>query len=231
MTILDAVFLLSLILGGSYMVATLIMGGLQQIGADLVHGVDGGAHDVGAFGHDAGTIGAADIGGAHDPGAGALDHGMGMDAGAAADSPGVDAGHHHTSLMAFINPMFVASFFFGFGGVGYLSRLMGLGAGASLGAAAVSGLAIWWSAALLVLHMFGRNQATSHVRQSELAGARGTVTAPIEGKKPGMVSCVSAGTRQTFRAVTEDDESIPTGARVRIRKVENNTALVVRIDK
>ena len=78
--------------------------------------------------------------------------------------------------------------------------------------------------------IFGAGEATSHNRRESVVGLRASVTAPIEGARPGMVSYTVSGARQSLRAITEDEEPIPMGATVRIRKIDQNTALVMRID-
>ena len=70
----------------------------------------------------------------------------------------------------------------------------------------------------------------SGYRRDELVGLRAHVIAPIAGSQPGMISYTAAGSRQSIRAITDEDESIPNGVVVRIRRIENHTAHVTRID-
>ena len=63
-----------------------------------------------------------------------------------------------------------------------------------------------------------------------MAGVSGKITANVAGGKPGMVSYVVGGSRQSLPAVSEEEETIPTGSAVRIRRVVNNTAYVVRVE-
>src|SRR5687767_4167663 len=193
------------------------MGGLSDVAGHL-HLGDAGAHagDLGAHGGGDASI------------AMSADHGdLGVDHGHGANG---DAGHHHFSLLTFLSPLQVASFFFGFGALGVLTRIQKMALIPSAGYAAIGGLLTWAAAYLILTQMFGKSQGTSHSRREEMIGLRAQVIAPIAGERPGMVAYTVAGTRQSLPAITEDEEPIPMGATVRIRKVRGNTASVVRID-
>jgi hypothetical protein len=240
---LDAVFWTCLLLGGGYTLITLVLGGVGQM-----HGAgDAGAVDSGAI-----HIGASDAG-AFDTGtvdAGSFDtgsiHAGGVDAGVDASATGIDGGvHGHDAtghqgtgatdgapvrihLMSYMNPMAVAGFLLGFGGIGIMSRSQGAGALTSIAGGFLGGYALWLSAYLLVTRVFATARGTSHYRPGDVIGASGIVSAPISPGKPGMISLTVAGSRQSIRAiVVYDDEVVPVGATVRIRRLEHGTAHVV----
>ncbi len=124
--------------------------------------------------------------------------------------------------------MAISGLLLGFGGIGVLARMMKAAPGASAVAGAIGGIAMWYSAWFLIAKVFGES-GTSHTRREDILGLKGTVTAPISGNRPGMVSLTVGGTRQQVRAVTEDEEPIPVGAEVRIRRLDNHTAQVIRL--
>ena len=219
---LDLAFWFCLMLGGAYTLVSLVLSGASQLGDQ---GMDPGAHHAVVHG-DAGDLDA----GTHTAGGtGHAGEALTTDAGAH------DAAHaHHEggfNILHYLSPLAVAGFLLGFGGVGVAVRLMGAAAWPSTVAATAGGLGLWLIAYLIITRVFVQAAGTSHYRQEELAGRRGLVTATIEGGKPGMICYTITGTRQTVRAISEDPaESIPTGSAVRIRRIENNTAVVTRID-
>lgn len=234
---IDILFWACLMLGGAYTLLNLLMGGLTHAAGHAGH-----AGHIGHIGHDLhlphGHIGHAGAHAAH----GAASHG------GHAHAPHAE-GHAHAhgqhgqqgaadleepgpriDILAWLNPMAVAGFLLGFGGVGVMAR--GLGAhplAASLFGTA-GGYGLWLLAYLVITRFFGAAEGTSHYTRQDVIGLRGQVTAPIDGARPGMVACTVAGARQTVRAISDDEEPIPTGATVRIRKIENNTAHVMRIE-
>jgi membrane protein implicated in regulation of membrane protease activity len=129
-----------------------------------------------------------------------------------------------------VNPTFLSCLLFGFGGLGVLCRFLKMETQQSLIWAAAGGLGFYMFAYMFVGKVFGAGTATSHNRRDSLVGLRAQVTAPIDGSRPGMVSYTVSGARQSLRAITDDEEAIPSGAMVRIRKVEANTVHVMRID-
>jgi membrane protein implicated in regulation of membrane protease activity len=128
--------------------------------------------------------------------------------------------------------MAVSGFLLGFGGGGVVSGML-FPAATSLERLLIGGATgwgLWLVAWLIVTRMFGGAEGTSHNVRADLVGMRAQVTTRIEGAKPGMVAYEVAGQRQVLRAITDDDEPIPTGAAVRIRRVDESTALVMRIE-
>jgi len=124
----------------------------------------------------------------------------------------------------------MASFLAGFGWAGILSRMLGAGVIGSTLWAGLGGWLTWLMTYSLVMSMFSKAGASSHYRSEDVVGIRGNVTTPIDGMRPGMVSYTMSGTHQTIRAISEDNEQIPSGVEVRIRKIENQMAHVVRVD-
>lgn len=227
---LDILFLACLMLGGMYMAFTLLMGGLSHAAGTIGHHVGDVIHIPHHFG-DAG----AHAHGHADAGHAGHHHGHHGDA----HHHGDPHGDHHASedggrnfqLMAYLNPSLLAGFFFGFGGLGVVAHLaLKLSLAVSVGAAAAGGLTCWYAAYMFVTRVFGRTGGTSHNRREDLVGSRARVTAPIAGKQPGMIAFTIAGARQTVRAITAEEEAIPVGTDVRIRRIEENTVVVSRID-
>ncbi|HSV73678.1 MAG TPA: NfeD family protein [Chthonomonadales bacterium] len=218
---LDMAFWFCLMLGGVYTLVSLVLSGASQV---VDHGADAGsAHSIG---HAEAGVGAADAHGhvpATDPGEALAHHG----------SHGATQAHHEGgfNLLQYVSPLAVAGFLLGFGGVGVAARMMGLAVWPSLVCATAGGLGLWLIAYLIITRIFVQATGTSHYRQDELVGRRGLVLASIEGRRPGMVCYTITGSRQTVRAVSEDpDEALPAGTAVRIRRMENNTAFVSKID-
>jgi len=226
---LDILFWACLMLGGGYTLFTLLMGGFSHAVGHAAHIGDAlhvpHIHDLVGHGH------AGEAAGGHASHASQAGH--------------VDSAHHHGdshqqleseggrfNVFQYLNPMSVAGFLLGFGGGGIVSGLLfpGGSSGARLVSGALSGWALWLIAYLIATRLFGDAEGTSHNRREDVIGLRATVNAPISGLRPGMVSYVVGGTRQSLRAVTDDEESIPVGAQVRIRRITNNTANVMRID-
>ena len=79
--------------------------------------------------------------------------------------------------------------------------------------------------------VFGGAETTSHNTWDDLIGLYAEVTAAIDVGKPGLISFTVAGARQTSKAVSNEEEIIPRGASVRIRKIENHTAIVTPVNE
>jgi membrane protein implicated in regulation of membrane protease activity len=234
---LDILYWACLMLGGAYTLVTLLMGGLSHAFGDAGHHVGDSPHlshdlDIGGH-HHAGDVGTGDVGHAdvaHADAAPGDGH-----------APDTADAHHHGDhdgdgndtfhLFSYLNPMSVSCFSVGFGGAGIISGMLGVKGLVSLLFAGASGWGLWFVAYCLLLRMFASSQGTSHHRQADLIGIRAHVTAPISGLKPGMICYTVAGTRQSIRAITDDEEPIPVGAAVRIRRIENNTAFVMRLEE
>lgn len=232
---IDLLFLVCALLGGGYMVATILMGGLSHAAGHVAHG--GGFHglhvghgDAGGHGAHAANGGAGHAAHSGHAEAGGHAHGHGHDADNSGDSADPDDTPSRFSFLPQINPMLLSGFLLGFGGIALASRGMHFGHGPAALAGAMGGVMLYWVASLIVVRVFGNAQGTSHNRREDLAGLRGLVTAPIDGQRPGMICYVVMGTRQSMRAVTEDGVSIPAGAAVILRRVEGSTAYVTPLD-
>jgi membrane protein implicated in regulation of membrane protease activity len=197
MSPLDIVFWSCFMLGGGYLLVSVLLGGVSDV--------------MGLVGGDGAAAGGAEGGSA--------------DAG--------DSGHSHTGghahLLSLLSPLYVSALLAGFGGVGLVSRYLQMPAASAIAFAALGGFATWGSAWYTLTQVFGKAQGTSHNRQEELIGRKAVVSTAIAGSSPGMVTLEIAGSRQSVRAITDDDETIPNGAVVRIRKIEKSTVHVVRI--
>lgn len=211
---LDILFVACLALGGIYTLFTLVMGGLHDIGGNHFEaGTTDSTFDASDLSHDIGTD--VDL---HADGHG-IEHG----------DAGGESGHFH--FLSYLAPAAVAGFLLGFGGIGFICRMLGVPYIPSALGALTGGLALWLGAYAFITKFVGASQASSHYRRDELVGLRGKVTAPIEGSRPGMVAFNVAGRRQLLRAITEEEDAIPMGANVRIRIIKDNVARVVRLDE
>lgn len=248
---LDIFYLACLMLGGVYTLVTLFMGGLSHAAGHLGHtihlpGLDQGHHIGDAAGHIHVGHAGHHVDAGHAPAHGhapASGHAHGHADGTHTESRG-DLAHLHPhadhaidgegggfNLLQYLNPMSVAGFLLGFGGAGFLSHTLGAHTTASLLFAGAGGWGLWLMAYLIVTRVFARAGGTSHNKREDIVGLRANVIAPITGAQPGTVSYIVGGTRQSLRAISEDEELIPVGSTVRIRKVDANTAHVMRIDQ
>ena len=236
---LDILYWVCLALGGMYTIATVLMGGISHVAGHA--GQIGDALHLPQLGHHVHTghvVPSADHAGhtgvPHDGGHTGNGH-------VAQPQDGRTAGGHMDvhlhpehgggfSLLSYLNPMSVAGFLLGFGGAGVGARMLGVPIQASLLYSGAGGIGIYTGAYLILSKLFVNSQATSHNRRDQLVGIRAQVTAPIAGSLPGMVSYTIAGSRQSVSAVTEDEEPIPVGAVVRIRRIEGHRVQVMRID-
>lgn len=227
---MDVVFWAALALGGIYFGAVMLLGGLSHAGSHLHHIADIGADHIahiGGHGHGAGH----GNGHAHaDAGHQGHDGHHGQH-----DSHHGDHGHEaemqRTSILAYLNPTLISAFFLGFGLLGVISRSsLGLNLLYSTLVASIGGLTLWGSCQQLILRMFIQAQGTSHVRQQNLVGTRATVTVQITGRQPGMVQFTASGTRMSLRAVADDEEAIQVGTKVKVRRIDSGTALVVPVE-
>lgn len=237
---LDIAFWACLMLGGGYMAAIILMGGVSHAVGDVA------GHVGDALGMNGGHVGHADVGhidaGHADAGqadAGHADAGdLDVAHGDQGDAHGTDVqhdggqAHHHAApnLLLFVSPMSLASFCAGFGLLGVAARLAGAGLVGSTLWALAGGLGLWWAGYFVISRFFAASGGTSHNRQEELVGLRARVTVPIEGERPGMVCYTITGARQSVRAITDGSETIPVGATVRIKRIHANTAYVTRIE-
>ncbi len=235
---LDIFFWACLMLGGVYTLFNLFMGGLSHAAGHVSH--IGHAlhipHVPDLAGHISGHAEAAHTaGGVHAPPA----HGHAglTDSHAHPHAPhahgSIEEGGLRFNLLAYLNPMSVAGFLVGFGGAGALIGLLNpeVGLALRLAFSITSGWGLWLLSYLLITRVFGFAEGTSHNLQEQCIGLPANVTAPINGSHPGMISYAVAGSRQTLRAITDNDEQIAVGSIVRIRRINANTAYVTAVDQ
>lgn len=240
---LDIVFWACLMLGGAYTVVTLLMGGISHASGHVGH--IGDTLHIPHVGdmlghHHAGHIGPAHGGHAH-AGSGHATHADSAHHAAQLSTDSQNQTSQHLemhvhadgdgfNIFQYLNPMSVAGFLLGFGGSGVASRMLGAHPAAATLYGLAGGGGMWLLAYLVIAKVFGASEGTSHNVREELIGTRAQVTSRIAGSQPGMVAYIVSGARQSLRAVSDDDDPIPVGAAVRIRRIESNTARVTRID-
>jgi len=228
---MDLVFWSCLALGSAYTIATVALGSISHIAGHAGHAGDIG-HGHAEFGHGHAH---ASVGG-HLP----QGHAQAVSGEQEAQHTAIGAATSPPSqtlsptialarIGAYLSPMSVAGFLIGFGGGGVAARVLGASAALSTLFACVGGMSLYWVAWILITRFFGGAQASSHFCQEDAVGLRATVIAPIEGRRPGMITCVIGGTRQRIRAICDDEEAFPVGSVVRIRRIERETAHVSRV--
>ncbi|MGC8669321.1 MAG: NfeD family protein [Chthonomonadales bacterium] len=232
---LDLVFWSCLALGSAYTLVTVVLGSVSHIAGhaghagDLMHGHGEAAGGI-VHGHGHAAVAAHP---AHGHGEAVSTENQSAEGaiGAAASPPAqsVFPGTALARAAAYLSPMSAAGFLIGFGGGGVSARALGSGPAPSLLYACAGGMGLYWVAWTVITRFFGAAQASSHFCQEDAVGLRATVIAPIEGGRPGMIGCVIAGTRQRVRAVSDEQEVIPVGSIVRIRRIEHETAHVTRV--
>ncbi len=152
--------------------------------------------------------------------------GHGVDHGADA---GLDHGADHGDLPSPFNPLVIASAITTFGAAGLIGTL-GLGFGNilslffALGLAGVVGAAIFFGVVKL---MYGE-ESDSTFSQNDLIGVEAEVITPVPKNGLGEVVCSIRGIRYNLTAKNDCEESIQKGEKVRIKEVENNTAIITK---
>lgn len=220
-------------LGSAYTLISLLIGGLSHsahvhhVGGDIAHSANGHIHTIGehsATGTDTGNVHLSHphIGhqaSGHQAGGNASPNGNGLD----------NEQQTHLNILHYIDPMSVSGFLLGFGGAGILSHSVHASLIFGLLSALSAGGAMWAGAWLLINRVFGAANTSSHNVLEDLIGLNAQVTAPISQDHPGMICYVVAGSRQTIRAINEEEGVIPPGTDVRIHRLDNNVAKVMRI--
>jgi membrane protein implicated in regulation of membrane protease activity len=226
-------------LGGAYTVVTLLMGGISHASGHVGH--IGDTLHIPHVGDMLGHHHVGHIGPAHGGHSGHTTHADSGHHTGHGNSDAQIAARQHVELhvhgegdgfniFQYLNPMSVAGFLLGFGGSGVASRMLGAHPTTATLCGLAGGGGLWLLAYLVITRVFGASEGTSHNKREELIGTRAQVTALIAGSQPGMVAYVVSGSRQSLRAVSDDDDPIPVGAAVRIRRIESNTARVTRVD-
>lgn len=246
---LDVFYVVALLLGGGYSLVSILMGGVSHVAHVAGHlgsvGGEAGAHaahvgDAHTGATPAGHAGHVGEAAAHGAVHGAAHHGH-LDLGHHAHHG--DAAHHGSdqgdsgdaedesgrmNILAYLSPTLLAGLLLGIGTGGLASRLAGVQPAPSLAFAGGGGALLWGSAYLIVTKLFGGAQGSSHTHRDDALGMPATVTVPIAGSKPGIISLVLAGTHQSMRAVSDDGKPIPVGAQVRVRRIAGGTAIVTQ---
>ncbi len=230
MSPLDIIYWTCLMLGGGYTLITLLTGSLSHAAGHLGHAghslhMPHGSHHVGIHG----TSGhAGHVGHSSHVGHGGSDvahhsHGSG-------DATEPIAEGARFNPLELLNIPAMSSFMLGFGGIGVVTRSLGFHVRLSLVYATAAGFGLWSLAWWIVKRLFGDAEGTSHNTWDDVIGLRAEVSAPIEGMKSGTVAYTVGGSRQTAKAISEEEELIPKGSIVRIRKIENHTVTVSRVE-
>ncbi|MBI4674619.1 MAG: NfeD family protein [Chloroflexi bacterium] len=163
-----------------------------------------------------------DLSGAHLPG------GAELPATAHVDIGTPDA--HQVSLLS-LSPITIAMFITSFGGIGLIATLgFGMDGGVSVVVAVIGSVIVGIISHFLFFYLFIAPQASSALKESDILGHIGEVTAPIPGNSVGEIAYVSMGERHTATARSADGTAIPRGATVKIEKMAG-TAVIVRIHK
>ncbi len=229
MSPLDIIYWSCLMLGGGYTLMTLLTGSLSHAAGHMGHGAHNlhmphGGHHFGAHGtsshapvHPGTSSHAGQLAGHHSDGSG----------GDAYEPEAVGA---RFNIFQLLNIPAISGFLMGFGGIGAVTRSVGFGGKLSLVYAFAAGIGLWVVAWWMITRVFGTAEGTSHNTWDDVIGLRAEVSAPIEGLKPGTVAYTVGGSRQSAKAISEDEALIPKGASVRIRRIENHTAIVSRVD-
>ena len=221
-------------LGGGYTLLNLLMGGLSHAAGHVGHigHTLQVPHLPEIAGHVHGHAGATHAAGGAHAGHANTPHSHAVPKGSSHSHGEIEEAGARFNVLAYLNPLAVAGFLLGFGGIGVLTGMLypGLQPGLRAASGAVAGWFLWLAAYLIATRVFGGAEGTSHNLREQLVGARAEVTVSIVGARPGMVAYTVAGSRQVLRAITEEDDSIPIGAAVRIRRVDGATAHVTRID-
>ncbi len=146
------------------------------------------------------------------------------------DAHGGDAHHHADADLDFklLSLQGLTAFFMVFG-------LVGLAMSRGSGFLAVPSVVVGLLAGGLVVFVlkkmfqgFGKLQHSGTLELKNAIGQEGTVYLTIPGNEPGKVNVVIQGRLQLFDALSQDQEKIETGARVKVIDLTNGNVLVVR---
>lgn len=116
------------------------------------------------------------------------------------------------------------SFFLMFGLVGLATR-QSLGLVVSLMASLGAGFAAVWLMGRMFL-AFSRLQSSGNLSITDCAGAKGEVYLTIPGKGVGRVTVSVCGRMREYDAASESGETIKTGAKVKVTRIEGNVLVV-----
>ncbi len=207
LSVLNWIFLVSALLGGSLFIARII---LMLIGFG-----DGDAPDAG---HDFHVDVHADV---HADMASGAGHDAGHGADGQADS--------HDSSLQLISLQGVMGFFLMFGTVGFtMNRLAGAGALLSVLVSSAAGFATMWLTAKLLSSLMGlQSDGTVDIRNC--IGREGTVYQRILPGGTGKVQIVVQNRLMEYEAISQGKEELPTGTPVMAVYYKGNTLVVEKI--
>lgn len=120
----------------------------------------------------------------------------------------------------------LTSFFLMFGLVGLAMKQGHYVDALALIAALASGFVSVWAIQKVFVMMLGL-QSSGTMNPENAVGAEGTVYLTIAPNDRGKVQVVVQGHQKVLEALTEGDEALPTGARVKVVRVFNGNVLVV----
>jgi membrane protein implicated in regulation of membrane protease activity len=191
-------------LGCGYILVSLMLGTLTDLGAHA----HGGIHGASPHGH---------AGSAHS------DYGGGGKGTASASDAGGAAFH-----FPLFSPLALATLFGCVGAYGLIAlHGLGLKDGASLAAAIPAAVITAWLVAWGAFRVAQTSRGTSMV-PSDLTGATGEVLTPIPPDGLGEVALSVQGQRYTTAAREEKGEAVPRGTVVRVARMAGPTAIVTR---
>lgn len=234
---LDDLYVGTLVVGGGYLLISLLLGSFHGADAGGDAGGDIGGHaDVG--GHDLG--GHADVG-AHDMGA----HDVGADAhGGAHDVGAHDAGAHghahdletlvggprKTRVIGLRSPMVLALLLANFGLLGLVS-VQWLGPQViTLAPAGAGGLVLAGGLVRVINHFGAKATPAAAFTVNDLIGLQADVLVPIKPGSVGQITFVVKGRRCTSGACSEKEQPIGRGQTVVITRVVQDRCYVVPKD-
>jgi hypothetical protein len=122
----------------------------------------------------------------------------------------------------------LTAFFLMFGLVGLaMSQDSGYGPPQSLAVAVAAGLGTTWLIGKL-FEVFNRAQHSGTINLRRAIGEEGTVYLTIPADAPGKIRVVIQGRLKVMDALSEDNQSIPTDAHIRVVGLVNENVFVVR---
>ncbi|MCL5284007.1 MAG: YqiJ family protein [Armatimonadetes bacterium] len=191
----------------------LVFTGLAAIGAfyTIASILMGGFTHVGHFGHGAGF---------HLHAGHSLAHTTGH--------TGSQNTHENLMGLSWLSPMTISAWLLGFGIFGLVGQSLHADAIGSVLCAVVGSMAMAVGSFLTVSRFFGQASISSDFQAEDAVGMNATTLTSIGHTQNGTIGCVVAGTRCTFIAIAEEEETIPPGTPVRIRRLRDGIAEVTR---
>jgi hypothetical protein len=242
---LDDLYVGTLVVGGGYLLISLLLGSFHGADAGGDAGGDLGGHDLGGDadmgGQDLGghaDVGAHDVG-AHDVGADA--HAGAHDAGAHDAGAHAHAGHAHdletlvggprkTRVIGLRSPIMLSLLLANFGLLGLMSAgWLGVEP-ITLVPAGAGGLIITGGLVRLINRLAATGSPSATFTVNDLIGLQGEVAVPIKPGSVGQITFVVRGRRCSSGACTDSEQPIQRGQIVVITRVVQNRCYVVPKD-